>query len=305
MELTCLNCAGTFEVPDDDSEARERTVQCPMCGQEQRFAVHEESPFATPRTAEAGRPVQTQRISPSESDGSGFRKPMQAFSSFARRKVIAPGALVDDTSSMRKVKRRQKEDTSPDGQIPKVHKVPSGTIGAVEHEGDNGSTTWLVKSPTGLVLEFPSSHLLVNWSAIVDKPGPYSVSKGGDVWQGLGEFLEEVRQGDRGTAAFRRLAKESVGGTTTGSSSVTRIERPAETPGAGFQSVGQKSGEDGSGDDVQADQMPVTSPTSQFQFKIRESREDKGRKWVVLAVIGGGLLLLAGGVAALFLTGVI
>lgn len=278
-----------------------------MCGQAQDFipraGIEASAPPPGPSIQEVSTPPPTQDAAPPpETGASSFKKPMQAFSSFARRQVSGPDDLKDDTGSMKQVTRKSyHEDTPYEARIPRIEKKePSGSIPETSEDDGNGTGLWLVKSPSGLVLEFPSSHLLVNWSAIVENPAPYSISKGGEVWQALADFLEEVRQGNRGTTAFRRIAssmERSQGSSVTVRSVSDSTDRmPAAgtgTPGEGVEIGGQDGGD--------APSIP-TSPTSGFQFKIRETTAPKSRKWLVVGIVVGVVVLAAGATVALYFT---
>ena len=309
MELTCLNCAGTFEI-DDDLGLGERLITCPLCSKEQRFAPHEEAPFDPSPVSAPIQPAQVEAAPDPSSDSSGFRKPMQAFSSFARRQVNRADEEVEDTSRMKRLRRGQGQDTPWDGGMPRIEKEqpeqPTGETAADQGDGEdeNGSGLWLVRSPTGMVLEFPSSQLLINWSAIVEKPAPYSVSKGGDEWQALSEFLEEVRQGNRGTSAFRRLAQKSMDSSKP-DSDVLRIPGNDGTDGGQGSPDQAPVGDEKEGKDSRSEVRLTSSPTSQFKFKTIEAKEKRGRRWILFAVVGAFLLLAAGGVAGLYFAGLL
>jgi len=299
MELICLNCSNAFDIGNADKEGGDGGVVCPNCGKVQRFKSHEETPIPAPSPMKKGLLDSDADLNVS-GDSGAFKRPMQAFSSFARRTVAKKGELIDDTGEIPKARRTVRQDTTWEGIIPKVKKEEKQGGGSEEGEE---STIWLVKSPSGLVLEFPTSQMLVNWSAIVEKPEPYSVSKGGKDWMALEEFLDSVRQGNRGTSAFRRAAAASglepiTGGRDAGPSVARAVEGAGEV-------------EDGYGDETgQSDKdfhevETTSSPTSQFKFKIQESTKPKKNVWVVVAIVAGVLLLGAGGVVAMYFAGIL
>lgn len=308
MELTCLNCAGTFEIDEGGVGSDGGSVECPMCGQAQDFTPREgleaSIPSPGPAIQEVSSPPPDDETAPPEAGASSFKKPMQAFSSFARRQVSGPDEMKDDTGPMKQVRRSYHEDTPFEARIPRIEKKePSGPIPEATVDDGNGTGLWLVKSPSGLVLEFPSSHLLVNWSAIVENPAPYTVSKGGEVWQAMADFLEEVRQGNRGTSAFRRIANNLERSQSSTVSVRSDIGGTDKMPMVGEAATG--AGEDDVGPGEEDDPSIPTSPTSGFQFKIRESREPKSRKWLVVGIVVGVVVLAAGAAAALYFTGMI
>ncbi len=137
-----------------------------------------------------------------------------------------------------------------------------------------------MRSPTGLVLEFPTSEYLVTWSAIVDNPAPYQVSRGGEEWTSLAEFLRLVRQGKRGTSAFQTAALATA--------TMAEVARPAEQAPAAAAPAGRPSAR------TERLQTPLKYPTSQFQIKIKETPPRRWRRWVFL---GLGLVVVAGGAA--------
>jgi len=170
---------------------------------------------------------------------------------------------------------------------PPEARIPAGLSAAVAAVGE-APQKWLVKSPTGLVLEFPSSHLLVNWSSVVDNPAPYLVSRGGEEWTALDAWLSEVRHGSRATQVFRRMTGKPElpeSGAAPGAEGAVPATRT--TPAAQKVAIGERH----------------VSATAHFQFKIAEPKKPTWHKWAILgAAIVGGLAIAVG---ALLVTGVI
>ncbi len=266
MELTCLNCLGTFEVDAKRVPAASDRVQCPICGTDQKFVTQDEARLKRPET-----PLPPPRSSRSTT---AFRKPMQAFAGGASRPStsstvrpvpadgVAPPAAAPFDPGAR---------TPPEAFLPPIAPGPQA----------DEAGSWVVRSPTGLVLEFPASDLLVNWSAVVDNPAPYQVSRGGQEWTSLADFLRLVRQGNRSTSAFRVATRGAD------SSAPTRdpIPSPLATPTPG-------------GSPTVPAARPVTAsthPTSQFQIKLKQPEVARWRRWVFL---GLGLVLIAAGTVA-------
>jgi hypothetical protein len=150
----------------------------------------------------------------------------------------------------------------------------------------------LVKSPTGLILKFPFTDLLASWASIIENPGPYLVCRGNDEWRGLPEFLAVQKPGaGHVTASFRRIQAESQGALSSisedspaidaGPISTSPVPAGATRPTRPPSSTGTKPG------------MPQlrTPTTSQFKFKIVEKREPGSRKWIVIGVVAGGVLV--------------
>jgi hypothetical protein len=167
---------------------------------------------------------------------------------------------------------------------------------------DPVSGSWAVKSPTGLVLEFPESALLVNWSAVVENPAPYQVSRGGETWMSLEEFLRETKRGVRATQAFRRTLDERGSGlipvpleSVAGSS----FAQPQDPVSIGLQ--GEQPGAPGTVVATQASQRNAVSTTAQFTFKIATNKKTGFPRWAVALIVGGVLVLLGSGAAVAFL----
>jgi hypothetical protein len=166
-----------------------------------------------------------------------------------------------------------------------------------------GSGAWLVRSPTGLVLEFPSSNLLINWSAVVDNPAPYMVSRGGDDWTSLDTFVREVKLGSRATQVFQRMTgggpmiRPSVSaGDALDAADASGSAAPASAPAQERADTGQKS--------VQpAAPGRIVSSAAQFQFKLAPERKSAWPR--VLLVVGITVVVLAGAAAAVWFSGIL
>lgn len=238
MELNCLNCGGSFSLDDSKVPEGGGVLICPLCGRKQHF---------------------TRRIQPikqKEGAAQGFRKPMQAFSGFVLRQPVGAESL-------------QPEITPP--------RPTEEVIAVAAAQIPNGSGAWLVKSPSGLVLEFPASHLLVNWSAVIENPAPYQVSRGGDEWISLEAFLREVRQGSRATQVFKKMTgvpspdMPTPQGTEDASGAVRKVETRIEPHPS----------------------RPTTS-TTQFQFKITTERKKIWPRVLLVIIIILGALVAVG-----------
>jgi len=286
MQLTCLNCLGGFEVPDSpDSPTAERHVRCPVCGMEGTFRPRDASALKRPSVPLPPRAKSAQTTT-------AFRKPLQAFSGAASRPATPPSTPADRFRTSRPAAQATEPRKAPPVPVeppeppePLMQEVVVPPVAPVATE----SGPWLVRSPTGLVFEFPASDHLITWSAVVDNPAPYEVSRGGEAWTSLAEFLRLVRQGSRGTSAFRAAIRETAP-QPDGSRAVA--------PDAKSEPDAQTTKRD--------DAVSTTAkkhPTSQFQFKIRETRPPVWRKkglWIGLAIA----VLAAAGVAAAFVLGV-
>ncbi len=324
MELTCLNCTGTFEVGDDEIAATGGELVCPLCGRTQRFVPRGDRPVPGTEPLDASN----RREPVSDGFGGAFRKPMQAFG--GRRPArpgsappsappfVAPPSQAPAGDGERRVTGEVPPNpriTSPSGyRTPPTPPEPiltaspsAGTDRAVEvraapEAAEAGSGIWTVKSPTGLFLEFPASNLLVNWSAVVENPAPYQVSRGGQEWMSLDEFLREMKRGVRATQAFRRspdgrgiatlaepaelpkgVAAASPVAVSRDASAVGKVETPAAATGPG-------------------NSRNPWSSTEQFTFKIANSGTNRGIPlWATILIIVGLVAGAAAGVAALFL----
>jgi predicted Zn finger-like uncharacterized protein len=312
MELTCLNCTGTFEVDDSEVEATRGALRCPLCGREQTFTARGGRPIPEVEPSDVGG----RREPVSEGFGAAFRKPMQAFG--GRRPARSGGGpAVGNTGPVPEAPRIATAEMPPiDTIVPPPVSAPKRDSRVTEPPvlGDRpvelkvnpdvveaADTKWIVKSPTGLVLEFPESSLLVNWSAVVENPAPYQVSRGGESWMSLEEFLRETKRGTRATQAFRRPPDIRGIGTIGGpSDAIPGGAHPAarEEPAKG------SSGSAGSApraSDTQPAQRNAVSTTAQFTFKIAKGTKQGLPRWAVALIVGGVLALLGGGAAAAFL----
>jgi hypothetical protein len=293
MELTCLNCTGSFSVDDGDPSGL-KTLRCPMCGHEQRWVPQPRFTDPAPLEAEAPAP-------PSRSDGTGgaFRRPMQAFSGMRSGKTgsqkLAPRVHVIDPETMESVAEPEAAGAGRTSESSGEIRLDDVAPLSDEPPPPSDSTeTWVVRSPSGLVLEFPSSNLLLAWSAVLDNPAPYQVSRAGSLWTSLEQIIREMERGKRSTQALLRTLE---GGAVSG--------RPAIDPGRRDRmELGDPLGKDGSaaaaGGGVPPPLDRSLPSTSQFQFKIAESKPQGLPGWVVLLVVTVGVLAAAG-VAAYFL----
>lgn len=256
MELTCLNCLGTFEVDMKPGSTQVHYLRCPLCGTEQTFIPQDAARLKRPLVP----PPRAQKTT------TAFRKPMQAFLTEPPRSTTPPQSRETRASSVEIGPFRSGAPTPPEAFRPPVEAAPQ------EPE------VWLVRSPTGLVLEFPASETLVNWSAVVDNPTPYQVSRGGQEWISLAEFLRLVRQGNRSTAAFR-AATRAPDPSSLGEPVVPHPVGATSPQGKQAAPLLQNDG-------------AVKHPTSQFQIKLKQQRASRWRLWLLVALC---LVLVATG----------
>lgn len=246
MELTCINCANKFEVGDEVLSKRGATVRCPTCGTECVFHGASSSQVVTP-------------LVPPPSRTSGFRRPMQVFVS-ATKTQEQPKIKPD-----MQVPRPKSVDTVTPKEVPKAEPV-------VDPIGDG---KWYVRCPTGLELVFPSSQLVLAWATVVDDPRGYFVSRGGDEFVTMAEWIEKVRQGSRSTVAFKTVVEDKEKLAAGGQ---------AESKGSQAQEAHEPK----------ISETPRKSVTYQLQFKTRDSSTQK-RKKVVQVLLAFALLALLGG----------
>ncbi|HOU54787.1 MAG TPA: hypothetical protein PLQ97_12740 [Myxococcota bacterium] len=293
MELICLNCLGEFE-PDGTLPASGGPLKCPRCGAEQVF--HPAGGRPLPRmSAPSGT-----RESVSEGTGGAFRKPQ----SLAIRKGATPGSSGESGNSPRTGPvphvRRDTDSIPPirasvSGAVEVVPPPPAsaavrdpgspeGPDGAAVSANEDSGQEWMVKSPTGLVLEFSSPALLVAWSAVVDNPAPYQVCRAGGDWKPLDAFLQEIKRGGRPTQAFR--APTSPGRGSSGA----------------IPTVSGAMGGDGAAD-VSSSESSVSpqprTPTTGFTFKVANTSKPPSRGW--LKPLLWALFVGAAGVGGYFL----
>jgi predicted Zn finger-like uncharacterized protein len=309
MELTCLNCTGTFEVDDADVDAAGGMLRCPLCGREQRFAARGARSIPDVEPVDSG----ARREPASDGFGSAFRKPMQAFggrrtgrpTGGAAGAVPPPTPVRVDTDQMPAVDAVLPPpvfSAQPPKPVPVEPPPERLNIPKVTAEVDSASGLWIVKSPTGLILEFPSSILLVNWSAVVENPAPYQVSRGSDSWMSLEEFLRETKRGIRATQAFRRAPEGQglvpVGGVSEG------MPDGAPAPSsdaAAAVAAGDPNGSPRAPDAAASTGRNAVSTTAQFTFKIANSSKPGFPRWAIALIVGAVLALVGGGAASWFL----
>jgi hypothetical protein len=146
---------------------------------------------------------------------------------------------------------------------------------ALEPSGDG---KWHVRCPTGLELVFPNSQLVLAWASVVDDPNLYFVSRGGEEFVTMEEWLQKIRQGSRGTMAFRTVV----------------AEKEKLHPGA--ESMESRSGEKGEQAPPKTLESTKKTVTYQLQFKTRDSRTQKRKKAIQIAVFVAIVVLVGGAV---------
>lgn len=309
MELTCLNCTGSFSV-DDGEPAGRGSLRCPLCGREQRWLPQEdfvdpvpadapvealvEVPVASAPTPEPSpQPAAAPRAEPA---ASAFRRPMQAFTGMRGAKPAAPrmgqpiiprGVDDPDVSTGSGLAG----DASDDAARISLDDVPQL---AEESPIVGDPESWVVRSPSGLVLEFPSSNLLLAWSAVLDNPLPYQVSHGGGLWTSLDQVIREQKRGTRSTQAFLKTLDGGAVGGRPAIDPARRDRMELGDPLARPQGAPTEAGA------VLPPLDRAIPSTSQFQFKIATPKPKGLPGWVVLAAVTVGVLAAAG-IAAYFL----
>jgi hypothetical protein len=136
---------------------------------------------------------------------------------------------------------------------------------------------------------------------VVENPAPYLVSRGGDTWMSLEEFVRETKRGIRATQAFRHspdskvLVPVSSGleGEPGSASAAPAVSQAA----ASVPPVGAARGPD----TQPPSQRSAVSTTAQFTFKIANSSKPGMPQWAKALIVLGVLTLLGGGAAAVFL----
>lgn len=297
MELTCLNCTGSFSVDDDGGPSGRKSLRCPMCGHEQRWVP--QPGFTDPAPLEAEVSDASESSSRTDGFGGAFRRPMQAFSGMRTGKTgsqkTTPRVHVIDPETLESVEEPPAVGASHMSESSGEIRLDDVAPLSDEPPPPSESTeVWVVRSPSGLALEFPSSNLLLAWSAVLDNPVPYQVSRAGSLWTSLDQVIREMKRGKRSTQALLRTLD---GGSVAG--------RPAIDPARRDRmELGDPLGKDGSaaagGGGVPLPLDRSLPSTSQFQFKISESKPKGLPGWVVLLVVTVGVLAAAG-VAAYFL----
>lgn len=122
----------------------------------------------------------------------------------------------------------------------------------------------MLKSPTGLILEFSSPALLAAWSAVVDNPAPYQVCRTGGDWMPLETFLQEFKKGGRFTQGFR--APQLPGQASSGArAAVSSSPGEEEMMGAPPKAL---------------EPPPPKTPTTGFTFKVTNTSKPPSRGWV-------------------------
>jgi hypothetical protein len=255
-----------------------------MCGSEQKVVPLEERNLDQSGADSAGGGRRSELL------GSAFRRPMQAFSGMRSKsgqsnpsarpapQPFVPPPPVDFREPAVAAAPVVQEPVR-DDRI----KLPDATIAGT-------SGPWVVRSPTGLVLEFQSSAQLVSWSGVLDNPAPYQVSRGDADWQPLDQILREVKRGSRVTHAFIRTMDGS------GGSEALPPARSGDTAGSdeNRSDMPEKSSTGGS-----SNRAPAA--TAQFQFKIANSTKPPTPGWVVGLIVGLAVLALAGAAAFVIL----
>jgi len=293
MELICLNCAGEFE-PEGASVAPGAMLKCPKCGAEQVFFPAGGRPLprmSTPAGASGA-------VSAEGGGGGAFRKPQ----SLAIRRGATgsngdsepppqpgPEPIVRrDTDSIRPIRRPASGAVEVVAPPPQPSR-PLAAAGAPEKRDDSTAAgsgdageTWMVKSPTGLVLEFSSPALLTTWSAVVDNPAPYQVCRAGGDWMPLETFLQEVKKGNRFTQGFR--VPTLPGRTPTGAMATVK-------PGEGGEAAASPAASE--------TPPPSRTPTTGFTFKVANTSKPPSRGW--LKPLLWAVFLLAAGAGGYFL----
>ena len=320
MELTCLNCSAAFDVDETALGPEGGMVQCPVCHRGQMVIRRSPGPVPSgftkpppiPRPAaekpaerpaapksEAERPAAAKpepERPAAEAPGGSFRKPMQAFTGLRPRSSAAAAAPPTVSASVAEPARPapDRQAVPVEEEFPAEARIPAGLATAVAAVGDAPSV-WLVRSPTGLVLEFPASHLVVAWSAIIESPGQYQVSRGGSDWTGLDSFLREVKLGSKATQVFRRITGQPL------------LEAEIAA-GQQLEAAPQVDGEPGapSAEAKPEGAAPVEAeaprkhrrpaPTAHFEFKFSNSAPPRWRRWVVAVAIGVAVAAVAAAV---------
>lgn len=302
MKFTCLDC-GTEFGNDEESAQPGSTVQCPECGRP-HVVPETNSPLpdvlkelmnsgdgafgadddATPGTGteqaseDAGESGGAGAGAGEGNSGSSFQRPMRAFSSHMKIPVPVPTqvskTLVDVKNPVVEMEAIKEPSEDSIAQV-----VPAESPMATD-----GSGTWVVESPTGLVLEFPSATLLVGWAAVIENTAPYMVSRPGEESRSLDEFVTEIKRGKRPTQAFPK----------TGKTSLDREAGAVKSTGSMTFPMDEKTGNPGE----RRDSGVMNS--SQFQFKIQNSSPPAWRGWVVALAIAIGVAAVAGGAAFVY-----
>gem|GEM_PF-3073549 len=250
MELVCINCANKFEVGDEVLSRKEVVVRCPTCGHECVFHSASSSQIVNP-------------VIPPPSRTGGFRRPMQVFATATKTQEqprLKPEAVAPMPKSVDIVTPKEVPKAEPESE-------PSG----------NGK--WHVRCPTGLELVFPSSQLVLAWASVVDDPNLYFVSRGGEEFVTMEEWMQKIRQGSRGTVAFRTVVAEK------------------EKPPTSVERMESRSGDQPEPAEPKTLETTKKTVAHQLQFKTRDSRTQKRKKaiqisiFVVLVVLVGGAVL--------------
>ena len=270
MELTCLSCTGTFSASDADPAGR-RSLVCPLCNREQRWIRQDKFEFVVNSEQ---RPEQQQEVADSRrpsSSGMAFKRPMQAFggrrSSGSGQSLAATPPLPNEPLDKPADEPALAPELPPDVAAPILNN-PEG---------------WVVRSPSGLVLEFPSSDLVVAWSAVLDNPVPYHVSHVGSPWASLDEVLKEIKRGRRPSQS---MIKTLDGGAISGGSMMDPVKR--DRMEMGLPISGTPTNE------IEAPLPAKRTTTQQFEFKMAESKPKGMPRWAVMLIVTLAVLASVG-----------
>jgi hypothetical protein len=140
----------------------------------------------------------------------------------------------------------------------------------------SGDGKWYVRCPTGLELVFPSSQLVLAWASVVDDPNVYFVSRGGEDFVTMAEWMQKIRQGSRGTLAFKTVVEEK--------------EKPV-----GIVQAESKHGGQTQSSDFAVPETTRKSVAYQLEFKTRDATTQKRKKAIRISVFVTVFLILLGG----------
>lgn len=282
MELWCLNCQTCFNHPEEPPHNKVVSIKCPNCGIESHFT----------------------------------KKPQHLFSIQETKKVLAPPRPPTTSKFMRptpqygiKVGQTQTQQPSTDSSFRKADVYPEYKTRPKQEDSKSilqpqisdssyEDGPFFVKSPTGLVLEFPSSKVVQTWASIIENTVPYQISQDTKEWISLDVFLSGYRvsavEDDRLRKAVAKISESKATivpiDADGKAEEKTSTEKPRETTDQQQRKVEIQRG-------------IRDSPTSQFTFKIKETPSPKSvlRKWVVAGII---IVIMVGGTLGLYFAGV-